>query len=116
MPTHSPSARPTSCSRGTREDGAFSVALSGGSTPKRLYQLLATLPFPWARTHWFWGDERFVPPDDPASNYRMTREALLSQAPVPADHIHPVPTSASRLRPPPHNTKRPSRPSTAQSN
>jgi len=74
------------------KDGPFSVALSGGSTPKRLYQLLATLPFPWARTHWFWGDERFVPPDDPASNCRMTREALLSHVPVPADQIHPVPT------------------------
>ncbi len=73
-------------------DGPFTVALSGGSTPKRLYQLLATLPFPWERTHWFWGDERFVPPDDPASNYRMTREALLSHVRVPADHIHPVPT------------------------
>jgi 6-phosphogluconolactonase len=74
------------------KNGPFSVALSGGSTPKRLYQLLATLPFPWERTHWFWGDERFVPPDDPASNYRMTREALLSHVPVPPDHIHPVPT------------------------
>jgi 6-phosphogluconolactonase len=74
------------------KNGPFSVALSGGSTPKRLYQLLATLPFPWARTHWFWGDERFVSPDDPASNYRMTREALLSHVPVPADQIHPVPT------------------------
>ena len=57
------------------------IALSGGSTPRRLYQLLATSPrletFPWANVHWFWGDERFVPPDDPASNYRMTREAML---------------------------------------
>lgn len=74
------------------KNGAFSVALSGGSTPKRLYQLLATMPFPWARTHWFWGDERFVPPDDSASNYRMTREALLSHVPAPADQIHAVPT------------------------
>lgn len=73
-------------------EGAFSVALSGGSTPKRLYELLATLPFPWERIHWFWGDERFVPPDDPASNYRMTREALLARVPVPEDHVHPVPT------------------------
>lgn len=72
------------------------IALSGGSTPRRLYQLLATPPrleaFPWAQVHWFWGDERFVPPDDPASNYRMTRETMLSRAPVPADHIHPMPT------------------------
>ena len=72
------------------------IALSGGSTPRRLYQLLATPPrleaFPWTQVHWFWGDERFVPPDDPASNYRMTREAMLARAPVPADHIHPMPT------------------------
>ena len=72
------------------------IALSGGSTPRRLYQLLVTSPrleaFPWAHVHWFWGDERFVPPDDPASNYRMTREAMLSRAPVPAGHVHPMPT------------------------
>jgi 6-phosphogluconolactonase len=74
------------------KNGPFVVALSGGSTPKRLYQLLASMPFPWARTHWFWGDERFVSYDDPASNYRMTCEALLSHVPVPADQIHPVPT------------------------
>ncbi|MCW5734716.1 MAG: 6-phosphogluconolactonase [Enhydrobacter sp.] len=75
------------------KDGPFAVALSGGSTPKRLYQLLSAMSFPWARTHWFWGDERFVSADDPASNYRMTREALLSHVPVPADQIHPVPTT-----------------------
>lgn len=74
------------------KDGPFAVALSGGSTPKRLYQLLSGMSFPWARTHWFWGDERFVSADDPASNYRMTREALFSHVPVPADQIHPVPT------------------------
>ena len=72
------------------------IALSGGSTPRRLYQLLATPPrleaFPWAQVHWFWGDERFVPPDDPASNYRMTREAMLAHAPVPPHHVHPMPT------------------------
>jgi 6-phosphogluconolactonase len=72
------------------------IALSGGSTPRPVYRLLATPPrleaFPWAHVHWFWGDERFVPPDDPASNYRMAREAMLARAPVPADHIHPMPT------------------------
>jgi 6-phosphogluconolactonase len=78
------------------KQGLFAVSLSGGSTPKRLYQLLASPPlkdrFPWARTHWFWGDERFVPHDDPASNYRMTLEAMLSRAPVPPANIHPMPT------------------------
>jgi 6-phosphogluconolactonase len=48
--------------------------------------------FPWERTHWFWGDERFVPHDDPLSNYRMVRDAMLSHAPVPAENIHAVPT------------------------
>lgn len=70
----------------------FVVALSGGSTPKRMYQILAGLELPWARTHWFWGDERFVSPEDPRSNYRMAREALFQHAPVPAANIHPVPT------------------------
>lgn len=74
----------------------FSVCLSGGSTPKRLYELLAAAPrrdaFPWARTHWFWGDERFVPPDDKLSNYRMVREAMLDRVPVPEANIHPIPT------------------------
>jgi 6-phosphogluconolactonase len=82
--------------RATAKDGRFAVALSGGSTPRRLYQLLAGPPyidgFPWARTHLFWGDERFVPADDPQSNYRMVREALLSRAPIPAGNIHRVPT------------------------
>jgi 6-phosphogluconolactonase len=73
--------------------GRFAIALSGGSTPRRLYQVLATMPMPWERTHWFWGDERFVPPTDNASNYRMTREALLAHVPVVADHIHPIPTT-----------------------
>lgn len=80
----------------TQKHGTFSVALSGGSTPRRLYQLLASAPrrdsFPWARTLWFWGDERFVPHDDPASNYRMVHEAMLARAPVPAANIHPMPT------------------------
>jgi 6-phosphogluconolactonase len=70
----------------------FTVALSGGSTPKRAYEILAGMNLPWTRTHWFWGDERFVPPDDSLSNYRMVREALFDHAPVPAANIHPVPT------------------------
>jgi 6-phosphogluconolactonase len=74
----------------------FAVCLSGGSTPRRLYEALATpamaVRFPWQRVHWFWGDERFVPHDDPESNYRMVREALLSRVPIPAENIHPVPT------------------------
>jgi 6-phosphogluconolactonase len=76
--------------------GRCAVNLSGGSTPRRLYQLLAEPPLreqlPWDRLHWFWGDERFVPPDHPDSNYRMAREALLARAPVPAANIHAIPT------------------------
>jgi 6-phosphogluconolactonase len=72
--------------------GAFAVSLSGGSTPRRLYELLAGAHLPWERMHWFWGDERFVPPEHPDSNYRMAREALLGRAPVPVANVHPMPT------------------------
>jgi 6-phosphogluconolactonase len=82
--------------RALATDGRFAVCLTGGSTPKRLYELLATAPwlerFPWHRTHWFWGDERFVPHDDPQSNFHMAHEALLARAPIPADHIHAIQT------------------------
>jgi len=77
--------------------GRSAVALSGGSTPKRLYELLATPEFrdrlPWERVHWFWGDERFVPQDNPDSNYRMTRLAMLASVPVPPGHVHAVPVA-----------------------
>jgi len=80
----------------TTKIGLFSVCLSGGSTPRQLYEHLAEPPyrntFPWSRTHWFWGDERFVPHDDPLSNYRMVREALLSRAPISQANIHSIPT------------------------
>ncbi len=77
-------------------EGRFSLCLSGGSTPKALYQFLGQPPFcdrmPWARIHLFWGDERFVTPDDPLSNFRMVREALLDHAPIPPANVHPMPT------------------------
>ena len=76
--------------------GRFAICLSGGSTPRRLYQLLAESPYrdalPWDRIHWFWGDERFVPHDHRDSNFRMAHEAFLSRVPVPAENIHAVPT------------------------
>ena len=78
------------------EPGPLAVALSGGSTPKLLYELLAQPPhlarLPWERVHWFWGDERFVPADDPRSNLHMTRAAMLDHAPAPIANIHPIPT------------------------
>jgi len=84
------------CSLARASDRPFAVSLSGGSTPRRLYELLATPEivsrFPWNRTHWFWGDERFVPHDHPDSNYGMARDAFLSRVPVPDDNIHAVPT------------------------
>ncbi len=72
--------------------GRFCVALAGGSTPERCYQLLAKPPLrelvPWAKTHVFWGDERCVPDSDPRSNARMAHAALLDQVPLPAAQIH----------------------------
>src|SRR5215467_10227682 len=76
--------------------GHFRVALSGGSTPRALYSLLASDEFrdrfPWRQVSWFWGDERFVPYDHPESNYRMAREAMLAKVPVPTENIFPIPT------------------------
>jgi 6-phosphogluconolactonase len=84
------------CGLAQASDRVFAVCLSGGSTPKRLYECLAApeiaTRFPWSLTHWFWGDERFVPHDDHDSNYRMAREAFLSWVPVPNNNIHPMPT------------------------
>jgi 6-phosphogluconolactonase len=69
--------------------GRFCVALSGGSTPKGMYSLLAasSTPIPWKSIYFFWGDERHVPPTDPESNYRMADEAMLSKVPVPPQNI-----------------------------
>jgi 6-phosphogluconolactonase len=71
--------------------GMFTVALSGGSTPKNLYTLLASTmawQAPWERMHVFWGDERHVSPDHVDNNYRMTYEALLSKVPIPLANVH----------------------------
>ena len=70
--------------------GRFTIALSGGSTPKSLYNLLATnarTVLPWDRMFFFWGDERHVPPTDPESNYRMAEETMLSKIPVAAGNV-----------------------------
>jgi 6-phosphogluconolactonase len=74
--------------------GHFSVALSGGGTPRPTYELLAQ-PFfrdqvDWDKVHIFWGDERCVPWDDPRSNARMAREAWLAHVPIPAGQVHPM--------------------------
>ncbi|HEX9122717.1 MAG TPA: 6-phosphogluconolactonase [Actinomycetota bacterium] len=63
------------------------IALSGGSTPRALYERLATIPYPWSQVDAFFGDERCVAPDDPDSNFRMASEALLSRV---AARVHPM--------------------------
>jgi 6-phosphogluconolactonase len=77
----------------------FAIALAGGSTPRRLYQLLAAAPLrdqmPWQRVHLFWGDERCVPWDSPDSNYRMAREAMIGQVPIPPENVHAIPFAGS---------------------
>ena len=74
--------------------GRFTVALSGGSTPRRVYELLAGGEFrdniDWPNVHVFFGDERMVPPDHAESNYRMASEALLSRVPVPTENVHRI--------------------------
>ena len=76
------------------ERGRFTVALAGGSTPKRAYELLASEDYKsqidWLKVHIFFGDERSVPPDDAESNYRMANEALLARFALPPENIHRI--------------------------
>jgi 6-phosphogluconolactonase len=75
--------------------GRIAICLTGGSSPKQLYELLATEDYrnkiPWERVHWFIGDERFVPASDPRNNMAMARRAFLGRF-APASNIHPIPT------------------------
>lgn len=79
----------------------FTIALSGGSTPRAVFERLASSPLkdqmPWAATYVFWGDERAVPPDHPDSNYRMACESLLQHVPLPKDQIKPILTQGDDL-------------------
>jgi 6-phosphogluconolactonase len=75
--------------------GRFTIALSGGSTPKNLFTLIAanaSTSLPWEKIFFFWGDERHVPPTDAENNYRMAEETLLSKVPVPPANIFRIPT------------------------
>ena len=78
-------------------NGRVAICLTGGSSPKQLYQLLATEPWrskiPWPRVHWFIGDERFVSPEDPLHNMAMARRIFLDAC-APAANIHPIPTDS----------------------
>lgn len=76
--------------------GRFTVALAGGNTPVSLYEMLATQPtfrtlLPWGKSHFFWGDERHVPPDHADNHYRKAQAAMFSRVDVPAENIHRVP-------------------------
>ena len=82
-----------------QERGRFAIALAGGHTPAKLYQTWGQpekggMRTPWEHVHLFWGDERYVAHDDPASNYRMARESLIAHVPIPAKNVHPMPTDA----------------------
>ncbi|HEU4799377.1 MAG TPA: 6-phosphogluconolactonase [Gemmatimonadales bacterium] len=87
---------------GAREAALFTgrctIALSGGSTPRRLYELLASDEYrdvvPWDVIEWYWGDERCVPPDHEASNYRMAWDVMLGRAPVPESSVFRMPGEA----------------------
>lgn len=72
--------------------GLFSVAISGGSTPRRMHKMLATEPFiqniPWQKTHIFWVDERCVPQDSPESNYGTAKRDFIDEVPIPQSHVH----------------------------
>jgi len=77
--------------------GPVAVSLAGGSTPRRLYETLAMPDWrrrlPWERVHWFWSDERFVPPEHADSNFRLARTAMLAPIGVNTALIHPIPTT-----------------------
>ena len=81
--------------------GRCTIALAGGATPRRLYELLASDDYrgamPWDEIEWFWGDERCVPPEDPRSNFRLAQEAMLERAAVSPDRVHRI---GGEVRPP----------------
>lgn len=83
----------------TLGSGRFTVALSGGSTPRKMFSMLASEPFletvPWSSIYFFWGDERCVPPDHADSNYLMARETLFDKVPVPAENIFRIPAETA---------------------
>lgn len=85
-----------------KDRGAFHLALSGGSTPVHLHQMLASPSFreqiAWHQVHVYFGDERNVPPDHPDSNYRMARETLLSHVDIPEHQVHPIPTGCDDMQ------------------
>lgn len=83
---------------GQHRSNRFRLVLSGGRTPETLYRILATeyaTAIPWGKVELFWGDERYVRHDHPASNFAMVQRSLLDYVPIPAEQIHPIPTAAN---------------------
>ncbi len=81
--------------RSLAQSDVVSFVLSGGGTPRAVYQHLAlhyAHALPWERVHLFWGDERYVPFDDPRSNYGMALNTLIRHLPIPTENVHPIPT------------------------
>ena len=83
----------SSATEAIAERGRFTIALSGGSTPKNLYTLIAanaSACLPWTQVFFFWGDERCLPPEHPESNYHTAAEHLLSKVPIPPGNVHRI--------------------------
>ena len=88
----------SSAAEAIAQRGRFTIALSGGSTPKNLYTLIAanaSASLPWSQVFFFWGDERDVPPTDAESNYRMALETILSKIPIPPGNVFRIPAENS---------------------
>ncbi|BBJ28407.1 6-phosphogluconolactonase [Athalassotoga saccharophila] len=75
-----------------KKDQIFTLCLAGGNTPKKLYERMALENFPWERIHLFWGDERYVPYDDPRSNYGMAYDSLIKFIKIPPQNVHKIRT------------------------
>lgn len=82
--------------------GVFYVAISGGHTPKRFFELLGEAPkakaLPWDKIHLFWVDERYVPPDSQWSNYKLAADTFLTKVPIPEENVHRIPTEYSDFK------------------
>jgi 6-phosphogluconolactonase len=86
----------TAAKQNIASHGSFSLVLAGGNTPRKLYELLAVPPYtdtiPWRNMHIFWGDERWVAPNHPDSNFNMAEQSLLAKIDIPAVNIHRIRT------------------------
>lgn len=92
----------TTARRAIKEKGIFSVAISGGSTPRRFYELLGKTPqarsLPWDKIHLFWVDERIVPVDSDLSNYKLVADTFLREVAIPKHNVHRIPTEYDNFK------------------